>query len=265
MIQCKESTRTGKLVLLRHGQSLWNLENRFTGWTDVDLSDQGIQEACRAGKLLKAAGFSFDAAYTSVLKRAIRTLWIVQDEMDIMWIPVHRSWRLNEKHYGGLQGRNKRDTVERYGHEQVQKWRRSYDVRPPALAKTDRRHPRFDMRYAHLKEEELPCAESLKDTLNRFLPYWEHTMLPRLRRRKNVLVSAHGNSLRALVKHLDNISGDEIAGLNIPTGFPLVYELDDDLRTIRHYYLGDVEEIKKATKSVAGQIAVSENFKIQKG
>ncbi len=241
MIQFKERKRTGKLVLLRHGQSLWNLENRFTGWTDVDLSDQGTQEAHRAGKLLNAAGYSFDTAYTSVLKRAIRTLWIVLDEMNIMWIPVHRSWRLNERHYGNLQGINKHETTERYGYEQVQKWRRSYDVRPPSLAETDSRHPRFDPRYSHLKEEELPSAESLTDTLNRFLPYWHKIIVPSLTRGQKVLIAAHGNSLRALIKHLDNISDNEIAELNIPTGSPLVYELDNDLKAIRHYYLSDKE------------------------
>ena len=237
LIRDKESKRTGKLVLLRHGQSQWNLENRFTGWTDVDLSDQGIQEAYRAGKLLKAVGYSFDAAYTSVLKRAIRTLWIVLDEMDLMWIPVYRSWRLNERHYGDLQGINKQDTVERYGHEQVQKWRRGYVIRPPSLTRTDSRHPRFDPRYAHLKEEELPGSESLRDTLRRVLPYWHEAIVPNLRDGKNVLVTAHGNSLRALVKHLDNISDDEIVGLNIPTGIPLVYELHGFMKV-----WGDLEE-----------------------
>ena len=237
LIRDKESKRTGKLVLLRHGQSQWNLENRFTGWTDVDLSDQGIQEAYRAGKLLKAVGYSFDAAYTSVLKRAIRTLWIVLDEMDLMWIPVYRSWRLNERHYGDLQGINKQDTVERYGHEQVQKWRRGYVIRPPSLTRTDSRHPRFDPRYAHLKEEELPGSESLRDTLRRVLPYWHEAIVPSLRDGKNILVSAHGNSLRALVKHLDNISDDEIVGLNIPTGIPLVYELQGFMKV-----WGDLEE-----------------------
>jgi 2,3-bisphosphoglycerate-dependent phosphoglycerate mutase len=248
-----------KIVLIRHGQSLWNLENKFTGWTDVDLSDQGIGEAYQAGRLLKTQGYSFDVAYTSVLKRAIRTLWIVLDEIDLMWIPVYRSWRLNERHYGALQGLNKRDTAEKYGHELVQKWRRSYDVRPPALATTDHRHPRFDPRYAHLKEEELPSTESLKDTLSRVLPYWHETIVTSLKQGKKVFISAHGNSLRALVKYFDNISDGEIVGLNVPTGFPLVYELDNDLRAISHYYLGDEEEIKKATESVARQISVGEN------
>lgn len=248
-----------KLVLLRHGESIWNLENRFSGWTDVDLSDRGIHEAHKAGQLLRDKGYSFDVTYTSVLKRAIRTSWIVLDEMDLMWIPVYRSWRLNERHYGALQGLNKQATVEKYGYEQVQKWRRSYDIRPPALDRTDRRHPRYDPRYAHLKEEELPAAECLKDTLNRVLPYWHETIGPSLRDEKKVLISAHGNSLRALVKHLDNISDDEITGLNIPTGFPLVYELDYDLRAINHYYLGDEEEIKHATESVARQISVGKS------
>ncbi len=242
-----------KVVLLRHGESIWNLENTFTGWTDVDLSDRGIWEAHRASSLLKAEGYPFDGAHTSVLKRAIRTLWIVLDGMDLMWIPVRRSWHLNERHYGALQGLDKRKTAEIYGQDQVRKWRRSYDVRPPALAETDSRHPKFDPRYAHLREEELPGTESLKDTLNRVLPYWHETIVPNLRDGKHVLISAHGNSLRALVKYLDNISGDEIVGLNIPTGFPLVYELDGDLRARTRYYLGDEREINKATESVARQ------------
>ena len=227
-----------RLILLRHGQSLWNLENKFTGWTDVDLCDHGKLEAHQAGRLLKAGGYSFDVAYTSVLKRAIRTLWIVLDEMDLMWIPVHRSWRLNERHYGALQGLNKQDMAKKYGPEQVQKWRRSYDIRPPDLTQTDRRHPRFDPRYAHLKEDKLPRAESLKDTLDRVIPYWHETIAPNLRAGKKVLISAHGNSLRALVKYLDKISDDEVAGLDIPTGLPLVYEFEDDLKTMGHYYLG---------------------------
>ncbi|GAF81930.1 unnamed protein product [marine sediment metagenome] len=245
-----------RLILLRHGQSLWNLENKFTGWTDADLSDHGKLEARKAGQLLKAEGYCFDMAYTSVLKRAIRTLWIVMDEMDLMWIPVYRSWRLNERHYGALQGLNKQDMAKKYSPEQVQKWRRSYDIRPPDLTKTDSRHPRFDPCYAHLKKEELPNAESLKDTLHRVLPYWHEKIVPNLREGKKVLISAHGNSLRALVKYLDNISGDEVVGLNIPTGFPLVFELEDDLKTIGHYYLGDEEEIKKTTESLARQTSV---------
>jgi len=228
-----------KLVLLRHGESLWNRENRFTGWTDVDLSEQGRQEALRAAGVLKTQGFFFDVAYTSVLKRAIRTLWIVLDELNLMWIPVHCSWRLNERHYGALQGLNKRDTSEKYGLEQVQKWRRSYDVRPPALAKADCLHQRSDPRYAHLQDDELPSAESLKDTLSRVLPYWSETIMPDLLNGKRVLISAHGNSMRALVKYLDNVSDDGIVSLDIPTGIPLVYELDDDLKPIRHYYLDD--------------------------
>jgi 2,3-bisphosphoglycerate-dependent phosphoglycerate mutase len=234
-----------KLVLLRHSQSLWNLENKFTGWIDVDLSDQGIREAHQAGKVLKAEGYIFNVAYTSVLKRAIRTLWIVLDEMDLMWIPVHCSWRLNERHYGALQGLNKKATAQKYGAEQVHIWRRSYDVQPPVLAVTDPRHPRFDPRYAHLKEEELPCTESLKDTLNRVLPYWHNAIVPSLREDKTILISAHGNSLRALVKYLDNVSDEDIMELNIPTGIPLVYEMDDDLRARTHYYIGSGTEVKK--------------------
>jgi len=247
-----------KLVLLRHGQSIWNLENRFTGWTDVDLSEQGIEEGRKAGKLLKTEGYVFDMAFTSVLKRAIRTLWIVLDEMDLMWIPVHRSWRLNERHNGALQGLNKRDMAAKYGLEQVQLWRRSYDTPPPGLAESDSRHPSFDTRYPNLKEEELPCTESLKDTLNRVLPYWNETIVSRLREGKMILISAHGNSLRALVKHLESVSDKDIVGLNIPTGIPLVYELDTKLRVISHYYLSGQEAIEKTQKSVARQI--SETF-----
>ena len=247
------SSNMGQLVLLRHGQSVWNLENRFTGWTDVDLSDQGRAEAHNAGKLLKAEGYQFDETHTSVLKRAIRTLWIVLDEMDLMWIPVHRSWRLNERHYGALQGLHKQAIVEKYGYEQVHKWRRSYDVRPPSLDKTDHRHPRFDPRYSTLKDEDLPSTECLKDTLHRVLPYWHEKLEPALKDGKRILIAAHGNSLRALVKYLDHVTDDEITGLNIPTGFPLVYELDEGLNAIRHYYLGDAEEIRKATEAVAHQ------------
>lgn len=238
-----------RLILLRHGQSLWNLENRFTGWTDVDLSDHGIAEAHNAGKLLKAEGYNIDKAFTSVLKRAIRTLWIVIDQMDLMWIPVHRSWRLNERHYGALQGLNKSDTIEKYGKEQVRIWRRSCETRPPALDETDRRHPIFDPRYAHLEKEQLPATECLKDTLNRVLPYWHEVIEPALKGKKHVLVAAHGNSLRALVKYLDHMSAEEIMGVNIPTGFPLVYELDRDLNVIQHYYLGEEKEIKKAIEA----------------
>jgi 2,3-bisphosphoglycerate-dependent phosphoglycerate mutase len=237
-----------RLVLLRHGQSLWNFENKFTGWTDVDLSGQGIKEAHRAGKLLKYEGYSIDAAYTSLLKRAIRTLWIVLDELDFMWIPVHRSWRLNERQYGALEGLNKSDMVEKYGLEQVQIWRRSYDIPPPALAETDSRHPGYDQRYVSMKKEQLPCSESLKDTLNRVLPYWNETIVPKLMEGNNVLISAHGNSIRALVKHLDNMSDEDIVGLNIPTGIPLVYELDDDLRAKNYHYLGNDKDIRKTTE-----------------
>lgn len=242
-----------KLVLLRHGESEWNLANRFTGWTDVDLSKKGLAEAKRAGEILREGGYTFDVAYTSVLKRAIRTLWIALDELDLMWIPVYRSWRLNERHYGALQGLNKKETAEEYGQEQVHQWRRSYAVRPPALDRDDKRHPRFDPRYAQLKPEELPASECLKDTLERVLPYWHGTIVPDLKAGKRILIAAHGNSLRALVKYLDDVSEEEITGLNIPTGFPLVYELDDDLQAIKHYYLGDAEEIERATNSVAKQ------------
>jgi 2,3-bisphosphoglycerate-dependent phosphoglycerate mutase len=237
-----------RLILLRHGQSLWNLENKFTGWTDVDLSHHGKLEARKAGQLLKAEGYSFNVAYTSVLKRAIRTLWIVLDELDLMWIPVHRSWRLNERCYGALQGLNKSYMVEKYGFEQVQIWRRSYDIAPPALAETDSRHPRYDQRYASIKKELLPCTESLKDTLNRVLPYWNETIVPKLMEGKKVLISAHGNSIRALVKHLGNISNEDIIGLNIPTGIPLVYELDDNLRAKNHHCLGNDKDIRKTTE-----------------
>jgi 2,3-bisphosphoglycerate-dependent phosphoglycerate mutase len=234
-----------KLVLLRHGQSLWNLENRFTGWTDVDLSERGINEAHEAGKLLKSEGYTFDIAYTSFLKRAIRTLWIVLDTMDLMWIPLERSWRLNERHYGALQGLNKKDTADKYGVEQVHIWRRSYDIAPPSLTDDDLRHPKSDPRYAQLREIELPQTESLKDTLNRTLPYWHDNIAQNLRLGKKVLVSAHGNSLRAIVKYLDSISDNDISELNIPTGIPLVYELDENLKPITHYYLGDQEKAKK--------------------
>ena len=237
-----------RLILLRHGQSLWNLENKFTGWTDVDLSNQGIKEAHQAGKLLKNRGYTIDSAYTSVLKRAIRTLWIVLDELDFMWIPVHRSWRLNERYYGALQGLNKSDMVKKYGFEQVQIWRRSYDIPPPALAETDSRHPGYDQRYASMKKEQLPCTESLKDTLNRVLPYWNETIVPKLMEGKNILISAHGNSIRALIKHFNSISDEGIMGFNIPTGIPLVYELDDDLRSNNYHYLGNDKDIRKATE-----------------
>ncbi len=228
-----------KLILLRHGESLWNRENRFSGWTDVDLSEQGMAEAQEAGKILKSKGYSFDVAFTSVLKRAVRTLWIVLDELDRMWIPVERSWRLNERHYGALQGLNKKETAKNFGEEQVFLWRRSYDIRPPALKKTDKRYPGHDPRYREVNDSELPLTESLKDTVERFLPYWHGAIAPALKAGKKVIVTAHGNSLRALVKYLDNVSQDEIVSLNIPTGIPLVYDLDEDLRPLKHYYLGD--------------------------
>jgi 2,3-bisphosphoglycerate-dependent phosphoglycerate mutase len=243
-----------KLVLLRHGESIWNRENRFSGWTDVGLSEKGLQEAAEAGRLLAKEGYVFDVAHTSLLKRAIKTLWIVLEEMDLMWIPVHRSWRLNERHYGALQGLNKKETADRHGLEQTQIWRRSYDVPPPPLAADDPRSPARDARYARLRREELPLTECLKDTVARFLPYWHETIAPAVRQGERVLIAAHGNSLRALVKYLDSVSDDDIVGLNIPTGIPLVYELNDDLSPIRHYYLGDAEAVKKAEQAVAGQL-----------
>jgi 2,3-bisphosphoglycerate-dependent phosphoglycerate mutase len=242
-----------KVVLLRHGESIWNKENRFTGWTDVDLSEKGISEAKSAGKYLKENGFVFDIAYTSVLKRAIRTLWLTLDGMDLMWIPVINSWRLNERHYGALQGLNKAETAEKYGDEQVLIWRRSYATPPPELDVDDERYPGKDPRYANLSKSELPKAECLQDTVERFLPYWHEEIAPMIKSGKRVLITAHGNSLRALVKYLDNISDDKIVGLNIPTGMPLVYELDDDLKPIRSYYLGDPAEVEKAMQAVANQ------------
>ena len=242
-----------KLVLIRHGESTWNEENRFTGWTDVDLSEQGLAEAMRGGELLRAEGFVFDVAFTSVLKRAIRTLWIALDEMDLMWIPIHNSWRLNERHYGALQGLNKAETATKYGDEQVLVWRRSYNVRPPALTRDDPRYPGKDPRYQALDPSEIPLTECLKDTVARFLPYWHETIAPMIRQGQRVVIAAHGNSLRALVKYLDNISDEAIVGLNIPTGVPLVYELDVDLKPIKSYYLGDPEEIRKAQEAVASQ------------
>ena len=242
-----------KVVLLRHGESIWNKENRFTGWTDVDLSEKGIKEAHKAGQTLKKEGYTFDIAYTSVLKRAIRTLWITLDEMDLMWIPVIRNWRLNERHYGALQGLNKAEMAQKFGEEQVHIWRRSYDTQPPSLEKTDERYPGKDPRYSDLKETELPLTECLKDTVARFVPYWENVVAPSIKEGKQVVIAAHGNSLRALVKYLDNIPEDEIVGLNIPTGVPLVYELDDNLKSLKSYYLGDAEEIKKAAAAVANQ------------
>ncbi len=242
-----------KLVLLRHGESTWNKENLFTGWTDVDLSERGVEEAHEAARLLKEGGWEFDIAYTSVLKRAIRTLWIVMDEMDMMWLPVVGHWRLNERHYGALQGLNKAETAQKYGDEQVHIWRRSYDVPPPALAPDDERAPGRDARYASLPQDVLPACESLKDTVARFLPYWYDVIAPAVMQGSRVIVSAHGNSLRALVKHLDGISDEEISELNIPTGIPLVYELDDRLRPIKSYYLGDPEAARRAAEAVAKQ------------
>jgi 2,3-bisphosphoglycerate-dependent phosphoglycerate mutase len=242
-----------RLVLLRHGESTWNKENRFTGWTDVDLTAQGIAEAKSAGQALRDQGFAFDVAYTSVLKRAIRTLWLAQDEMDLMWIPVHRSWRLNERHYGALQGLNKAETATKFGDQQVLVWRRSYDIPPPALETTDPRFPGNDPRYARLDPVDLPRTECLKDTVVRFLPYWHETIAPSVAAGEKVIIVAHGNSLRALVKYLDNIGDAEIVGLNIPTGIPLVYELSDDLKPLRHYYLADPEKVAQAVASVANQ------------
>ncbi|MBN1794513.1 MAG: 2,3-diphosphoglycerate-dependent phosphoglycerate mutase [Candidatus Omnitrophica bacterium] len=244
---------TKKVVLLRHGESVWNKENIFTGWTDVDLSEKGIAEAHEAGRVLREEGYTFDIAFTSVLKRAIRTLWIALDEMDLMWIPVYRSWRLNERHYGALQSLNKAETAAKYGDDQVLVWRRSYDTPPPSLEKTDERYPGNDPRYADLDPKDVPVTECLKDTVARFLPYWHETIAPTIQSGKKVLIAAHGNSLRALVKYLDDISDEEIVSLNIPTGVPLVYELDKDLRPVTHYYLGDQEAIKKAMQAVANQ------------
>ncbi len=243
-----------KLVMVRHGESVWNLENVFTGWTDVDLSEKGVREAHEGAKALIEGGYTFDVAFTSVLKRAIRTLWIMLDDMDLMWIPVVRSWQLNERHYGALQGLNKKETADKHGMKQVQKWRRSYDIPPPPLEESDERHPINDPRYTDLPREDVPATESLKLTLERVLPYWHDTIVPTLKQGKRVLISAHGNSMRALVKYLDDISDEEIPGLNIPTGIPLVYELDDELNAIRHYYLADDETLKAATASVAGQL-----------
>lgn len=242
-----------KLVLLRHGESAWNKENRFTGWVDVDLTDKGREEAAEAGRLMAAEAFAFDVAYTSVLKRAIRTLWIALDEMDLLWVPVHRTWRLNERHYGALQGLNKAETAAKHGDAQVKIWRRSYDIPPPPLTADDPRHPANDRRYASLTRDELPLTESLKETVARFLPYWHDTIAPDVRAGKNVLVAAHGNSLRALVKYLDNVSEADITELNIPTGIPLVYELDDDLKPLKKYYLGDQEAALRKAQAVANQ------------
>jgi len=242
-----------KVVLLRHGESLWNKENRFTGWTDVDLTAKGVEEAGTAGELMRDAGFVFDLAHTSVLKRAIKTLWLALEEMDLMWIPVRNSWRLNERHYGALQGLNKAETAAKFGEQQVLAWRRSYDVPPPALTRDDPRYPGGDPRYHGLAPSEVPLTECLKDTVARVLPYWNQAIAPDIRAGKRVLVAAHGNSLRALVKYLDKIGDQEIVALNIPTGVPLVYELDDSLEPIRRYYLGDAAEVEKAMQAVASQ------------
>jgi 2,3-bisphosphoglycerate-dependent phosphoglycerate mutase len=241
------------LVLVRHGESTWNRENRFTGWTDVDLTERGVAEAQRAGQQLREEGLAFDVAYTSVLKRAIRTLWIVLDELDQMWIPVHRSWRLNERHYGALQGLNKAETARKYGDQQVLVWRRSYDTPPPALDSSDQRFPGGEPRYADLDARDLPLAECLADTVARFLPFWHETIEPDVRAGKRVIIAAHGNSLRALVKYLDHVSDQDIVSLNIPTGVPLVYELDDALKPVSSRYLGDADEVQKAMQSVANQ------------
>ncbi|MPM74634.1 2,3-bisphosphoglycerate-dependent phosphoglycerate mutase [bioreactor metagenome] len=242
-----------KIVLLRHGESQWNKENRFTGWTDVDLSEKGEEEARKAGRTMKEAGYDFDIVFTSVLKRAIRTMTLALGEMDLWWLPVVKSWRLNERHYGALQGLNKAETAAKYGDEQVHIWRRSYDVQPPALELTDERYPGFDRRYHDLSKTELPLTECLKDTVARFLPFWHETVAPAIKSGKRVIIVAHGNSLRSLVKYLDNIPDDEIVELNIPTGVPLVYELDEELKPIQHYYLGDPEEVKKLAEAVANQ------------
>ncbi|MBN1679562.1 MAG: 2,3-diphosphoglycerate-dependent phosphoglycerate mutase [Anaerolineae bacterium] len=244
---------TRQLVLIRHGESVWNKQNLFTGWTDVDLNEKGIAEAHRAGQQLRDEGFDFDFVFTSVLKRAIRTMWIVLDELDRLWLPVERAWQLNERHYGALQGLNKAETAEKMGADQVLIWRRSYDIAPPPLDENDERHPRFDRRYAHLSPEQIPETESLKLTLERVLPYWHSTIVPHIQANERALIVAHGNSLRALVKYLDHVSDADIPGLNIPTGIPLVYELDDSLNALNHRYLGDPEAAKAAAAAVARQ------------
>jgi len=244
---------TYKLVLIRHGQSTWNLENKFTGWTDVDLTPLGREEAIKAGKLLKAEGYTFDVAYTSVLRRAIKTLWNVLEQMELEWIPVTRAWQLNERHYGGLQGLDKSETAAKYGEQQVKIWRRSYDIPPPELTLDDPRHPSKDRRYAGLAAADLPKTESLKETVARMVPYWKEVLAPAVKSGKRVLIAAHGNSLRALIKYLDDMSEEAILELNIPTAIPLVYELDDNLKPIKHYYLGDADEIAKAAAAVANQ------------
>jgi 2,3-bisphosphoglycerate-dependent phosphoglycerate mutase len=243
-----------KLVLLRHGESVWNKENRFTGWVDVGLSEKGVEEAKEAGRVLAGEGFVFDVAYTSMLKRAIKTLWLAQEEMDLMYIPVHHNWRLNERHYGALQGLNKAETAEKHGMDQVKIWRRSYDVLPPALTPDSPYYPANDRRYAEVPKAELPLTECLKDVVARFLPYWLDTLAPAVKSGKKVIIAAHGNSLRALVKYLDQIPDEEIAGLNIPTGIPLVYELSEEMKPLKHYYLGDQEKIQAAIQSVADQL-----------
>lgn len=242
-----------QLVLIRHGESLWNQENRFTGWTDVPLTEKGLQEASAAGQLLKKEGFTFDLAFTSVLQRAIKTLWVVLEEMELMWIPITPSWHLNERHYGALQGLNKAETAAQYGDEQVKIWRRSYDTPPPPLSLDDKRHPRFDIRYAGLSPAEIPSGECLADTVDRVVPYWEKIIKPQITQGKKIIIAAHGNSLRALVKHLDNISNEDILELNIPTGIPLLYELDDNLCPIGKRYLGDAEAVAAAAAAVANQ------------
>lgn len=242
-----------KIVLIRHGESLWNKENRFTGWADVDLSEKGKEEAAKAGQQLKKEGFAFDMAYTSVLKRAVKTLWTVLDNMDLNWIPVTNSWKLNERHYGALQGLNKAETAAKFGEDQVKIWRRSYDTPPPALEKSDERFPGNDSRYSSLAEEELPLTECLKDTVARVIPYWEKEIAPKIKEGKKIIIAAHGNSLRALVKYLDNISDSDIVSLNIPTAMPLVYELDENLKPVKNYYIGDPEAVKKAMEAVANQ------------
>lgn len=242
-----------KVVLLRHGESQWNLDNRFTGWTDVDLTEKGVMEGKSAGKVLKENGFTFDIAYTSVLKRALRTLWLALDEMDLLWIPFVKTWRLNERHYGALQGLNKSETAAQHGEEKVLIWRRSYDIPPPPLEKSDSRYPGNDPRYQEMDEKDVPTTECLKDTVDRFLPFWHESIAPAIKSGKKVIIAAHGNSLRALVKYLDNISDENILSLNIPTGMPLVYELDKDLKPIKNYYLGDEEAVKKAMQAVANQ------------
>lgn len=242
-----------KVVLLRHGESTWNHENRFTGWTDVDLSEKGFGEATAAGELLRKEGYLFDVAYTSVLKRAIRTCWLALDQLDLLWIPVIKNWRLNERHYGALQGLNKAETAAKHGEEQTKIWRRSFDTPPPPLDRDDARHPGHDPRYADLAPSDLPATESLKETIERFVPYWQTTIAPGVKKGKRVLIAAHGNSLRALVKYLDGISDADILELNIPTAIPLVYELDEQLKPIRSYYLGDPEAVKRAAEAVASQ------------